>query len=625
MEAPRGGSRHPYMATLPEETIRQVRESVDIVDLIGKHVSLRRAGRTHKGLCPFHDEKSPSFFVDPNRRSYKCFGCSEWGDAIDFVQKIEGKGFVEAIRGLAAAAGIRLPEQSSDDLRRARDQQAERDLAYRITSHAAEFYRDLLKTAPEGAAGRSYQAQRNIGEELAERFRLGYAPDPSEAGWDSLARELTRAKLPLEVAESLGLVLKSDRNDRYFDRFRGRLIFPVVQPGGSIIAFSGRILPQFAELPGEPKAAKYLNSPESMLYRKSDTLYGIDAASKDMRRAGRAVLVEGNVDVVTLHRLGVHETVAPLGTALTANQCRILKRFVHAVVLCFDGDPAGTKAAREATALLLDAELEPRLVALPSGEDPDSANPEHLQNRLAAPQPALTWLVKQMVSDGATESIDAQARAVRDLIPLLRKVKGRDAREEYTLQAANLLKVPARRIWAGLQRKAPKAPPLSHPSVPDSAPMPAALPLPHGQAVLTSLVVDRPELADAAKRSGVLKHVTDPRLLPILSTVIDAALAGDVQPGSGALLELVEEPSRKYVFGRIFAGHYADTDNPQAIINEGIGLCHREALEREIAELDTQSAHARETGDFEQVRALQLQRLEIRKRQARLQSAPGSF
>lgn len=608
------------MPTLPEDSIRQVRERVDIVELVGRHVALRRAGRQYKANCPFHEERTPSFYVDPARHSFKCFGCGEWGDAITFVQKIEGRGFVEAVRSLAALAGVRLPDQTEADVARVQDDQAQRDLAFRVTEHAARYYRNVLVEQAVGEAGRAYQSQRNIDAELSEQFGLGYAPAPAEAGWDGLARELARAGLPIDMAQQLGLVVESDRTGRHFDRFRGRLMFPIVAPGGSILGFSGRILPQFAELPDEPKAPKYLNSPESLLYRKSDTLFGIDVASRAIRKKNRAVLVEGNVDVVTMHRLGVSETVAPLGTALTPNQCKVLHRFARTVVLCFDGDAAGLKAAHEAIGMLLEAELEPRVVALEPGEDPDSADPERLLNRLAAPQPALTWLVKQLVRQGATESIEAQSRAVRAIVPLLRLFKGRDVRGEYTLEAANLLKVPARRIWAALEGKTGPRSPAPGKSVTDSAPMRSAPPLPRGQAVLTSLLVDCPEVANKAKAAGVLDYVSDGRLQPIINRVIEAALAGDPQPGSGELLELVDPSCRRQVYGGVFGGAYAELEDAQPVIDEGIRLCRREQLDREIDELDRRSARARETGDLDQLRELQLQRLELRKRQAQLQA-----
>ncbi|TPV96763.1 MAG: DNA primase [Myxococcales bacterium FL481] len=612
------------MPTLPEDSIRQVRERVDIVELIGRHVALRRSGRHYKALCPFHDEKTPSFYVDPARHSFKCFGCGEWGDAITFVQKIEGKGFVEAVRTLAAHAGVRLPDQSDADVAQAVDEQAQRDLAFRLTAHAAGYYREILLNRPEGQAGRDYQAQRKIPDELAERFQLGYAPAPAETGWDGLARELSRAKLPLDIAQQLGLVVESERTGRYFDRFRGRLIFPVVAPGGTILGFSGRVLPAFAEPAEEAKPPKYLNSPESSLYRKSDTLFGLDVASRSIRKKNRAVLVEGNVDVITMHRLGLTETVAPLGTALTANQCKLLRRFTRAVVLCFDADPAGLKAARDAIGMLLRAELEPRVVVLPAGQDPDSADPERLANLLESPKPAFTWLVAQLVRDGATESIEAQSRAVRTIVPLLRLFAGRDVRGEYALQAANLLKVPARRIWAALEGKTGPRTPVSNKSVPNSAPMRPAPPLPRGQAVLTSLLVDCPEAATRAKDAGVLDHVSDSRLQPILNRVIEAALAGDPQPGSGELLEFVDPSCRRQVYGRVFAGNYADVEDAQSIIDEGIRLCRREQLDREIDELDRRSAQARDSGDLDQLRELQTRRLELRKRQALLQAGSAS-
>lgn len=224
---------------IPDDKLQEVRDRIDIVDLVGRYVGLRRAGKNWSACCPFHDERTPSFYVNPERRSYKCFGCGVYGDGIDFVMRIEGKSFLEATRRLAEIYGVHLPQLSGARFEKIAEEQAERDQAYEICKVAAEHYRETLLRRPEGAAGRSYQAERRIGEEVAETFQLGYAPAPSEAGWDHLTRALAQHKLPLPLAEKLGLCGRSERTGQYYDRFRGRLIFPIIQPGGAVIAFSG--------------------------------------------------------------------------------------------------------------------------------------------------------------------------------------------------------------------------------------------------------------------------------------------------------------------------------------------------------------------------------------------------
>jgi DNA primase len=626
------------MATIPEQIIERIREQTDIVDVVGRHVGLKRSGKQFKGLCPFHGEKSPSFYVDPTRRSFKCFGCGAWGDVFDFVQKIEGVGFLAAVRSLGAQIGVSLPDQGSGDLQRAEQRERERELAYRINAAAADLYRRLLTDDPVGQLGREYQLARKIDAEVAESFRIGYAPAPEQAGWDTLVRELQAKQLPLELAEELGLVARSQRSGSYYDRFRGRLMFPIIQPGGRVIGFSGRVLPAFAEVDGE-KAPKYVNSSESLLYKKSKTLFGLHVAAQRMRERERAVLVEGQIDVVAMHQRGFAETVAPLGTALTKPQVELLARFTDTVVLCFDGDRAGIKAAYAALPVLLEVGMDVRVAPLEAGEDPDSTEPEKLASLLAAPGSALEWFMRRMVAKGALQSIDAQGRALRALIPLLRSIRRSDVRGDYATLASQLLQVPLRRVWAAVegggdnhreqprhgsgpghsgkdQRSPPGGARVSQFSegVPHSAPMRPAQPLPSGQANLTALLIDRPELARLAKREEVLGLLDElPRR--IVERVLDAAVEGRPQPSEGELLELADPAMHRILHRQLFAGLYREDEDPKKALQANIKACESENLQREIAALDRQIDYARSTGDDTQVLELTLLRVHARKRQ----------
>lgn len=644
------------MATIPEQIIERIREQTDIVDVVGRHVGLKRSGKQFKGLCPFHDEKSPSFYVDPARRSYKCFGCGEWGDVFTFVQKVEGVGFLAAVRSLGAQIGVALPDQGTGDLQRAEQRERERELAYRINAAAADLYRRLLTDDPIGELGRVYQQERRIDPEIAESFRIGYAPAPEQAGWDTLVRELQAKQLPLELAEELGLIARSQRGGNFYDRFRGRLMFPIIQPGGRVIGFSGRVLPAFAEVDGE-KAPKYVNSSESLLYKKSKTLFGLHSASARMRERERGILVEGQIDVVTMHQRGFGETVAPLGTALTKPQVELLARFTDTIVLCFDGDRAGTKAAYAALPVLLEVGMDVRIAALEPGEDPDSTVPEKLRELLAAPGSALEWFMRRMVAKGALQSIDAQGRALRALIPLLRSIRRSDVRGDYATLASQLLRVPLRRVWTAVEsgaesQRAPgrPGPAEAHrdrnssrgdPDHADSSrarvsqfsegvPHSAAMrpePLPSGQANLTALLIDRPELARLAKREEVLGLLDElPRR--IVERVLDAAIEGRNQPSEGELLDLADPAMHRILHGQLFAGLYREDEDPKTALHRNIKACESENLRREIAALDRQIDFARSSGDDTQVHELTLQRVSASKRQQEISTAflgRGSF
>jgi DNA primase len=648
------------MAGIPDHVLEQIREQTDIVDVVGRHVGLKKSGKQWKGLCPFHEERSPSFYVDPVRRSFKCFGCGAWGDAFDFIQRIEGVGFLAAVRSLGARVGVALPDQGDGDVARAEQREREREQAYRINAAARDFYRDMLLGQDAGAAGRAYQQQRNIADTTAASFEIGYAPDPTEAGWDPLARHLQKLGLDLPLAEQLGLIVRSPRGNGWYDRFRGRLMFPIIQPGGRVLGFSGRILPQFAETQQDGKdgnkAPKYVNSPESLLYKKARTLFGLHAAGNAIRERERAILVEGQVDVVSMHGRGYTETVASLGTALTKPQCELLARFTDRVVLCYDGDRAGAKAAYAALPLLLEQGMDVRIAPLDAGEDPDSAAPERLASLLQRPGSALEWLMRRMVDKGARQSIDAKARALRALVPLLRCVRGRDARGDYANLAAQMLDIPARRVWAAAERgpepepgsfgppdepgppgrrRAPgtdgnrEGPRSASPStrtnerggpnsnsarvsqfpagVPHSATM-RSQPLPFGQASVTALLVDRPELARLAQREQVLEHVTDPRLRPILERVIWAATEGEPIPSEGELLDLIDPSAHRAVHDWLAPDHekmsFASADDPGSVLRAAIEICRRDELMAERATLMGLITEATRAGDSETAKFL---------------------
>lgn len=645
------------MAGIPDHILERIREQTDIVEVIGRHVGLKKSGKQWKGLCPFHEERSPSFYVDPVRRSFKCFGCGAWGDAFDFIQKVEGVGFLSAVRSLGARVGVALPDQGEGDVARAEQREREREQAYRINAAARDFYRELLLGHEHGAAGRAYQADRHIGEATSASFEIGYAPDPSEAGWDPLARHLQKLALDLPLAEQLGLIVRSPRGNGWYDRFRGRLMFPIIQPGGRVLGFSGRILPQFAETQQEGKdagkAPKYVNSPESLLYKKARTLFGLHAAGNPMRERERAILVEGQIDVVSMHGRGYTETVASLGTALTKPQCELLARFTDRVVLCYDGDRAGVKASYAAMPLLLEQGMDVRIAPLDPGEDPDSADPDRLANLLRRPAPALEWLMKRMVDKGARQSIDAKARALRALVPLLRCVRGRDARGDYANLAADMLEIPARRVWAAVESGAPPNPGSRDPSpaspdergppgppawdsagappnsarvsqfstgVPHSATM-RSQPLPSGQASVTALLVDRPELARVAEREGILDRVTDQRLRPIVERVIRAALEGDLIPSEGELLDLVDPAQHRLLHDRVFGHAYLEVDDPHAVLAQGLALCERDQLELEVRDLERKIAGAQQRGDQDALHQLAVERATARRRQAELRAS----
>ncbi len=389
------------MGRIPEEVIEQVRDRVDIVDLVGRFVSLKPAGRNHKGLCPFHDEKTPSFVVTPDRGTYKCFGCGEGGNAFGFLMQLENLSFPEAVRALAGEHGIEVPESGGGDTSGTKP-------VFEANSIAQATYRAAL--AKPGNEGARYLEQRGIDADLIESFEIGFAPD----AWETVSDELRRARIPGEVGEKAGL-LKEGRRGGHYDMLRGRVTFPIRDVRGRVIGFGGRSLSSDQE-------PKYLNTPESPVFQKRRSFFGMPGALEPIRREERAVVVEGYFDLVALHRAGIKSGVATCGTAVTSDHARELRRRTRKVVLLFDGDEAGQKAMMRGLEVLLPAELRVHAAVLPPGEDPEDflvrEGAEALRKLVDDAPEALEIVMRRVVSQGVASPAE-KADAVASVAPLL--------------------------------------------------------------------------------------------------------------------------------------------------------------------------------------------------------------
>ncbi len=626
------------MANIPDDKVQEVRDKVDIIDLVGRYVELRKAGRNFKGLCPFHQEKSASFNVNPQRKGYKCFGCGAGGDAIGFVMEIEGKSFPEAVRKLAEQYGVQLPADAMRGGGRGPSPH-EKDAAYAVARAACELYEGLLRDPEKGRTGQAYLEARGLTRELADRFRLGYAPAPAEAGWDTLCRHLERAGLSLEVAQTLGLVGKSERTGNLYDKFRGRLMFPVIQPGGEVVAFSGRIVPPHDEddRGGNPPP-KYVNSSESLLFTKSKHLFGLATARAAIREKKRAILVEGNVDVAKLHQWGHEETVAPLGTALTEEQARLLGRFAEQVVMCFDGDKAGKKAAWAALPHLIDADLDVRMVLLPDGEDPDSIGEERFGALLRGSRPALEEMMLRVAAK-AGDAAHARGKAIDRMLPLVARVRSESARQLYAHRAAELFRMPVDRVEAtlsglrrgggrpsGPQENSRRKPSTSNAHMPLSAAVRPLPPLPAGQSRLAMLLVDVPHLANVAERSGALDCITDPRLQPVVRAVVEGAKDGR-DPDLANLLADVDPGAHQQLYDTVFSGEYRSLAeqgaDPQSVLGDLIRRCHVGQLEDRIADIQQQMSASLREGFPDKARELSGELIRLKRQTEKLLLATG--
>ncbi|MDN4074793.1 DNA primase [Fictibacillus terranigra] len=342
---------------IPDELIEKVRTSQDIVELVSDYVTLKKQGRNYFGLCPFHGEKSPSFSVSPDKQIYHCFGCGAGGNAFSFLMNIEGFSFLEAVKHIAQRTGIDLPQlERQPGNSKSTDNRAVMGEAHELL---AKLFHHYLLNTEQGLKALDYLKDRGFSDEVISRFQIGFAPD----SWDAATNFLSRRNFSLELCEKAGLLGKRDFDGKYFDRFRNRIMFPIWDKNGKVIGFGGRILGE-----GEPK---YLNSPETMLFNKGKNLYALHLSRPEMRKKQQAVLFEGYVDTIAAWRAGVENGVATLGTSLTEDQAKLLKRNVPSVVICYDSDHAGVEATFRASSILLKAGCNVKIAKMPDGLDPD--------------------------------------------------------------------------------------------------------------------------------------------------------------------------------------------------------------------------------------------------------------
>ena len=422
---------------ISQETIEQIRGGSDIVEVIGSYFPLKRAGANFMALCPFHKEKTPSFNVHPGKQIFHCFGCHKGGDVFKFVQEYENIGFVEAVKRLAERAGIRLEiEQSPEDDRRRALKESLLTIHEQIT---LRWHGALLNDAcAEGA--REYLNNRGLDETAVKQFRLGYAPDD----WADTVNWAKAKQHGTDLMEQAGLVVRKEGSGRLYGRFRGRLMFPICDEQSRVIGFSGRVLDS------EAKTAKYVNSPETPLFTKGRVIYGLDHAKRPMLDAQQALICEGQLDVIACHQAGVKHAIAPQGTALTPDQCRVLRRYAEEVVLCFDSDAAGQAAATRSLDGLLEADLAVRVMMVPAPHDPDSFIRENgadaFCERLSNAVGFFEFYLKQLCSENDANSDRGRRSILRAMGEAARKTNDEVTLDRCAQQTALALRVSAEAV-----------------------------------------------------------------------------------------------------------------------------------------------------------------------------------
>ncbi len=390
---------------IPESKIEEVRTSASVVDVVSEFVQLRKRGKNYIGLCPFHNEKTPSFTVSEEKQIFHCFGCHTGGNVFKFLMEFQKISFVESVQQLAEQLGITIDYEQTGYS----EQQTEQEIFYDINTETAKYFSNLLLNDDEGKFAREYFQKRNIKTQTMRTFGLGYAL----RGWENFINFSKEKGFDEDKIVALGLVGRN-KEGRVYDKFSGRIIFPIFSPNGRVVAFAGRILDD------KEKSAKYLNSPESLVYIKGRTLYGLSHAKDDIRKLDKAILVEGYMDLISLYQNGAKNVVAVSGTALTDDQVQLLSRYTKNVVLLFDSDTAGIKASMRSIELLLKRDMEVKIVSLPEGEDPDSFvnkyGKDEFDELIKKAENFLEYQTRYYDSLGKFDDPASAAEAIRELV-----------------------------------------------------------------------------------------------------------------------------------------------------------------------------------------------------------------
>jgi DNA primase len=584
------------MGRIAEEKIEEIRDRVDIVEVVSGYLPLKRSGVNHQGLCPFHQEKTPSFNVNSARQIFHCFGCGVGGNVFSFVMRMEGLSFPDAVRRLGERVGVEIEQEEASPAELRRRESRQRLL--RINDAALAFYHRILLDDAAGAVARRYLRQRGYDGDTVRSFQLGFAPQ----GWESLARHLA-GSFSVEEIRCSGLVREGQQGRGDYDLFRSRLLFPIHDPQGKVVAFGGRVL--------DDSLPKYINSPETEVYRKSQVLYGLHQARDAMRHSDEALVVEGYFDVLALHRAGFTNAVATCGTALTAEHARLLKRYADKVLLVFDQDAAGRQATFRAMDELLPSGLVVNVVTMPSGEDPDSvlkaSGEEGFQDCLKGARPALEVFIEECLGHH-DRSVEGRARAAEEVLQRIRRLPGDLERDLYLKRLAELTGLDLGLLQSkARQRDGRRQPPSGAPpsgaagrTAGRAAPTPQTTRLPTVDEQVQKYLL-RLMLVDGGQRARVREEGTDKLFIDdFYRTLAEHLLASEGADGElpGDLFDpSLDEAQQAFLAGLVMQDEAGWADNPERIFADCRRAAGNRLLRQRLREIAALEQAARDAGD----------------------------
>lgn len=621
---------------IAQETIDRIREQANLADVVGESVKLERKGRSLTGLCPFHKEKSPSFNVNEDRGFYHCFGCKASGDVFKFIQETEGLTFLEAVRSLAERLGIEVEDDlSSEERRRRNAEKRQEQNLFEVNASAAQFFEAMMTEHALSRFALEELERRKLpwngpAKGVLQSFRVGYAPD----GWDELSLFLRKAGHDLRAAETVGLIAPRRQGQGFYDRFRHRLMFAVLDLHGRVVAFSGRSLPSPKPAEDEPPA-KYINSPESPIYKKRATVFGLHQARDTLRSGKPCVMVEGNFDVVSLHAQGITQAVAPLGTAFTLEQGKQIRRFTSQIVFLFDGDQAGRKATAASRQPARESGLAAKVARLPDGVDPDdfirARGAEGMRNLLGASQGMLDYLISELLNENfAAHDAAGQAEKVNQVIELLQAEEDPNVAtlaERHADQLASRLGVTDahtfRALKSSIRRQVLGHAAPKHASKTDRAAPTEDLPpadprvLRIGLSIFGTLL-DFPELLDTEELLAYSAHMEGDVAAAVACLRTASEATGGPRAGTALTLALTRLPAHLKSFAeeRLAAPKHEDFEMARVELFANLDKLHQMEMSRLSSTALTEIERARKEGDFDQELSL-LKEQELRARRRR--------
>ncbi|HWD18880.1 MAG TPA: DNA primase [Verrucomicrobiae bacterium] len=592
-------------------TLEQIRAASDIVDIIGAAIPLKRNGANFVALCPFHKEKSPSFNVNPHKQIFHCFGCHKGGDVFTFIKEYESIDFPDAVRRLAERAHIVI--EKTADPAQAQGRHI-KDQLLQIHQDITQRWQTALATDPAGQIARDYLAKRGVSAEAVELFRLGYAPDL----WDDTVNWAKSRRLDFGLMEQSGLVVRKEDSYHFYDRFRGRLIFPICDEQGRVIGFSGRVLS------GDEKTAKYVNSPESPIFTKGKVMFGLDKSKRDLLDKGAALICEGQLDLIACFMAGVRNVVAPQGTALTADHTRILKRYVEEVVLCFDSDNAGQNAAVRSFDSLLASGLAVRVASIPAPHDPDSYIKEFggpaFADLIARARSFFDYYLDRLCVTHSPETDRGRQAIVQEMSEAVHKTGSAVLFDTYAQKTAQRLSVSADSVRAAFKKTGRAAPPRAEDSAgPDPAPEIAAPRPPDNECWLLRLTLENDDFIEWIAAHLDLDWLTHPGVRAIMADRLEAH-AADSWRGVAAWLSAASQEDWKSLVTEILADNRPITEPAAVLKGAGARDGTLKRLRDKYLDLQLVAANQRlalpDLSEAEQTAlVLQMQSLRLQKKQ----------